>query len=90
MPPLPMFLIAPRAVTEDVTMEATTIGTLSIFSDLVFYLALQLDTNESLVMMECSALTRAVRTEKAFLHFQFDFEDFFNHLLTRNKITTTN
>ena len=42
------------------------------------------------LLMEYSALTRAVRTEKAFLHFQFDFEDFFNHLLTRNKITTTN
>ena len=42
MPPLPMFLIAPLAVTEDVTMEATTTVTLSIFSGLVFYLVLAL------------------------------------------------
>ena len=85
MPPLPMFLIAPLAVTEAVTMEATTIGTLSIFSDLVFWLLSSLA-----ILMECSALTRAVRTKNGYLHFQFDFKDFFNHLLTRNKITTTN
>ena len=53
MPPLPMFLIAPLAVTEDVTMEATTTVTLSIFSDLVFYLALQYWWNVQLWQGQC-------------------------------------
>ena len=48
MPPLPMFLIAPLAVTEAVTMEATTTVTLSILSNLVFYLAPQLDTKDGM------------------------------------------